>query len=67
MIGGVSMSLRDVKYTRNVTTVKLYGCNGNYKIKVVTLNSKRNAGVEDPADKNRAARCTANDEKLAKT
>ncbi len=59
------MSLREAKYSRNVTTVKLYGCNGNYKIKVVTLATKRNAGVEDPADKKRSARCTANDEKLA--
>ena len=41
------MPLKDVKYKRDQTILKVYGYGDNKKIKVVRLNWLRTAGVED--------------------
>lgn len=60
--GGVFLALVDVKYKRNQTILKVYGCGDSKKIKVVTMRSLRTAGIE--CEEIRAPRCTANDVKL---
>lgn len=57
------MPLKDVKYKHNQSIVKVFGYGDNRKIKVITMKTLRNAGVEDENDKN-YNRCSVNDEKL---
>lgn len=57
------MPLKDVKYKHNQTILKVYGYGDNKKIKVITMKTLRNEGVEDENDIGRM-RCAVNDEKL---
>lgn len=57
------MPLKDVKYKHNQTILKVFGYGDNKKIKVITMNTLRNAGVEDDSTPN-YVRGTVNDEKL---
>lgn len=41
------MPLRDLKYKRDQTILKVYGYGENKKIKVIRMNLLRTAGVED--------------------
>ncbi|MBP3630975.1 MAG: hypothetical protein J6J23_05755 [Clostridia bacterium] len=41
------MPLKDVKYKPNQTILKVFGYGDNKKIKVITMNSLRTAGIED--------------------
>lgn len=60
------MALKDVKYKHNQTILKVFGYGDNKKIKVITMNILRNAGVEDDSTPN-YVRCTVNDEKLSES
>lgn len=57
------MPLKDVKYKRDQTILKVYGYGDNKKIKVVRLNWLRTAGIEDD-DECRIPKCSVNDSKL---
>ncbi len=57
------MALKEPKYKRNQTIVKLLGCGDNQKIKIITMHTLRNAGVEDE-NEYRAERGTVNDSKI---
>lgn len=57
------MPLKDVKYKRDQTILKVYGYGDNKKIKVVRLNWLRTAGIEDD-DECRISKCSVNDSKL---
>lgn len=57
------MPLKDVKYKRDQTILKIYGYGDNKKIKVVRLNWLRTAGIEDD-DECRIPKCSVNDSKL---
>lgn len=57
------MPLKDVKYKHNQTILKVYD---NKKIKLITMGTLRNAGVEDDSTPN-YVRCTVNDEKLSES
>ena len=56
------MPLRDEKYRRNVSILKVYGMGDHRKIKVVTMNSVRNSGIDCDF---KPSPGTVNDEKLA--
>ena len=43
------LPLKDVKYKRDQTILKVYGYGENKKIKVIRMNLLRTAGVEDVA------------------
>lgn len=60
------MPLKDVKYKHNQTIMKVYGFGDNKKIKLSTMNTLRNAGVEDDSTPN-YVRGTVNDEKLSES
>lgn len=60
------MPLKDVKYKHNQTILKVYGYADVKKIKVITLKSLRNSGIEDESNSS-VARCSVNDEKLSKS
>lgn len=57
------MPLKDVKYKHNQTILKVFGYDDMLKIKLITMNTLRNAGVEDDSTPN-YVRGTVNDEKL---
>ena len=57
------MALKEPKYKHNQSIVKVYGCGDNKKIKVITMNTLRNVGVEDE-NEYRAERGTVNDFKI---
>ena len=57
------MPLKDVKYKRDQTILKVYGYGDSKKIKVVRMNLLRTAGVEDD-DEYRASKCSVNNFKL---
>ena len=57
------MPLKDVKYKRDQTILKVYGYGDNKKIKVVRLNWLRTAGIEDDGEC-RIPKCSVNDSKL---
>lgn len=57
------MPLKDVKYKRDQTILKVYGYGDNKKIKVVRLNWLRTAGIEDD-DECRASKGSVHDSKL---
>jgi len=57
------LPLKDVKYKRDQTILKVYGYGDNKKIKVVRLNWLRTAGIEDD-DECRIPKCSVNDSKL---
>lgn len=57
------MPLKDVKYKRDQTILKVYGYGDSKKIKVVRLNWLRTAGIEDD-DECRIPKCSVNDSKL---
>ena len=57
------MPLKDVKYKRDQTILKVYGYGDNKKIKVVRFNWLRTAGIEDD-DECRIPKCSVNDSKL---
>lgn len=57
------MPLRDVKYKRDQTILKVYGYGDNKKIKVVRMNWLRTAGVEDDQEY-RAPKGSVHDFKL---
>lgn len=56
------MPLRDTKYKRNLSILKVYGVGEHRKIKVVTMFSVRNAGVD--CDFKSSAPGSVNDDKL---
>ena len=59
------MALREQKYKYDQSILKVYGCGEHKKIKVITMNCMRTAGVEDDTDKFRSSmRGQMNDEKL---
>ncbi|MGN0542413.1 MAG: hypothetical protein ACI4JG_03095 [Acutalibacteraceae bacterium] len=60
------MPLKEVKFKHNQTILKVFGYGDNKKIKVITMNTLRNAGVEDDGTPN-YVRCTVNDEKLSES
>lgn len=57
------MSLKDVKYKRDQTILKVYGFGANKKIKVIRLNWLRTAGVVDE-DEYKPPKGSVNDFKL---
>lgn len=57
------MPLKDVKYKRDQTILKVYGYGENKKIKVIRMNWLRTAGIEDDAEY-RAEKGSVNDFKL---
>lgn len=57
------MPLKDVKYKRDQTILKVYGYGENKKIKVIRMNWLRTAGVEDD-EEYRAPKGSVNDFKL---
>lgn len=57
------MALKEPKYKRNQTIVKVYGFGDNRKIKIINMPTLRNAGVEDE-NEFRADRGTVNDSKI---
>ena len=57
------MPLRDVKYKRDQSILKVYGYGCNKKIKLINLSCLRTSGIEDVLDYG-YIRCTVNDEKL---
>ena len=59
------MPLKDVKYKRDQTILKVYGYGENKKIKVIRMNLLRTAGVEDD-EEYRAPKGSVNDFKIGK-
>ena len=59
------MPLKDVKYKRDQTILKVYGYGENKKIKVIRMNLLRTAGVEDD-EEYRAPKGSVNDFKIEK-
>lgn len=57
------MPLKDVKYKRDQTILKVYGYGDNKKIKVIRMNWLRTAGIEDD-EEYRAPKGSVNDFKL---
>lgn len=57
------MPLKDVKYKRDQTILKVYGYGDNKKIKVIRMNWLRTAGIEDD-EEYRAPKGSINDFKL---
>ena len=57
------MPLKDVKYKRDQTILKVYGYGDNKKIKVTRMNWLRTAGIEDD-DEYRPSKGSVNDFKL---
>lgn len=57
------MPLKDVKYKYNQTILKVFGYGEHKKIKVITMNCLRTAGIEDE-NEYFAVRGSVNDEKL---
>ena len=57
------MPLKDVKYKRDQTILKVYGYGDNKKIKVIQMNCLRTAGIEDD-EEYRAPKGSVNDFKL---
>ena len=57
------MPLKDVKYKYNQSIIKVFGYGENKKIKVITMNCLRTAGIEDE-NEIFALRGSVNDEKL---
>lgn len=57
------MPLKDVKYKYNQSIIKVFGYGENKKIKVITMNCLRTAGIEDDSEIF-ALRGSVNDEKL---
>lgn len=57
------MPLKDVKYKRDQTILKVYGYGENKKIKVIRMNLLRTAGVEDD-EEYRAPKGSVNDFKI---
>lgn len=57
------MPLKDVKYKRDQTILKVYGYGENKKIKVIRMNWLRTAGVEDD-EESRVPKGSVNDFKL---
>ncbi len=60
------MPFKDVKYKHNQTILKVFGYGEHKKIKVITMKTLRNSGVEDDSTPN-YVRCTVNDEKLSES
>ena len=44
------MPLKDVKYKYNQSIIKVFGYGENKKIKVITMNCLRTAGIEDDSE-----------------
>lgn len=57
------MPLKDLKYKNDQSIIKVYGYGEKKKIKVITMNSLRTAGVEDDSETN-PLRGSVNDTKL---
>ncbi len=57
------MPLKDVKYKYNQSIIKVFGYGENKKIKVITMNCLRTAGIEDESEIF-SLRGSVNDEKL---
>lgn len=64
MGAGENVGLKDVKYKREQTILKVYGYGEHKKIKVLKLRYLRTAGISDE-NEFKPAKCTINDEKLA--
>lgn len=57
------MPLKDVKYKRDQTILKVFGFGDNKKIKIIRMNSLRTAGLEDDTEYT-APKGSVNDSKL---